>query len=87
MYRSKETRISRDTRICAVVEQIWIILDLDNSGPLDREEDKDYIKYKAGSILTLNDDGINQIYSLIDSDNDGSISKKEMEMFCNALNH
>lgn len=87
MLRQNETTISREIRVLAEVEKIWIIFDLDNSGSLDRDEIKDYIKFMAGSALTLNNEHIDEIYSLIDSDNDGSINKKEMEIFLNALMH
>lgn len=80
-----ETEISREIRILAEVEKIWIIFDIDSSGHLDKVEIKDYIKYMAGPSLTLTDEQIDEVYSLIDTDNDGSIDKQEMEIFLKAM--
>ena len=81
----QETELSREIRILAEVEKIWIIFDLDNSGKLDKVEIKDYIKYMAGDALTLNDDEIDEVYKLIDTDDDGSIDKSEMEIFLRTM--
>lgn len=67
------------------VEKAWIIFDLDNSGFLDKEEVKDYIKYMAGPLLKLTDDQIDNVYNLIDTDNDGQIDKSEMCIFLKAM--
>lgn len=58
---------------------------MDNSGTLDRTEIKDYIKYMAGDGLALTDREIDKIYQLIDTDNDGCIDKREMEIFLGAM--
>jgi len=51
MHCPYETEVSRDIRILSEVEKVWIIFDGDNSGYLDKEEVKDYIKYMAGPVL------------------------------------
>ena len=85
MSNNFETEISREIRILAEVEKIWIIFDVDSSGHLDKVEIKDYIKYMAGPSLTLTDEQIDEVYALIDTDNDGSIDKQEMEIFLKAM--
>lgn len=67
------------------MEKIWIIFDVDSSGKLDKQEIKDYIKYMAGDGLTLTDGQIDQVYTLIDTDNDEAIDKTEMEVFLRAM--
>lgn len=44
-------------------------------------EIKDYIKYMANDELTLSDDQLDQLFKLIDTDNDGQIDKQEMVVF------
>ena len=48
-----QTTVSRDIKILAEVEKIWIIFDLDNNGSLEKEEIQDYIKYIAGDNMKL----------------------------------
>ena len=77
--------MSLEIRILAEVEKIWIIFDLDCSGRLDRDEVKDYIKFMSEQVLDLDEKQIDELYSLIDTDNDGSIDKEEMMIFLRAI--
>ena len=51
-----ETKVSRDIRVLSEVEKIWIIFDGDNSGYLNKEEIKDYMKQISGNNMNLNQD-------------------------------
>ena len=81
MTRQIETDISKEIRILAEVEKIWIIFDGDGNGTLDKEEIKDYIKFMAEPIVALSDENIDEIFSLIDDDTSGCIDKEEMTIF------
>ena len=85
MHCPFETKVSKEIRILAEVEKVWIIYDLDNSGSLDKEEVKDYIKFMAGAGNSMTDDQIDQVYDMIDIDNNGSIDKAEMETFLQVM--
>lgn len=80
-----ETNVSRDIRVIAEVEKIWIMFDGDDNGKLDKEEITDYIKFMAQPVLELSDAHINEIFKLIDLDKDGQIDKQEMEVFLKAM--
>ena len=66
-----ETEVSRDIRVLSEVEKIWIIFDGDNNGSLSKEEIQDYLKQIAGNTMKLTEGQIDEIYGLIDTDNDG----------------
>ena len=80
-----ETDVSRDIRVTAEVEKIWIIHDADQNGTLDFDEVKEYIQKTAFKSLNLTDYQILQIYDSIDKDGNGSIDKTEMAQFLNLL--
>ena len=46
-----ETEISRDIKVLAEVEKIWIIHDLDNNGALDYPEIESYLTTMADPKL------------------------------------
>lgn len=58
---------------------------MDRNGTLDKEEVKEYIKLMSEQVLTLHDAQIDELYSIIDTDSDGAINKKEMEIFLKAM--
>ena len=51
----EETKISREIRILAEVEKIWIIFDCDNSGYLEKKEIKLYLKFMSTPKLDIDD--------------------------------
>ena len=55
MICEHETELSKEIRILAEVEKIWIIFDVDNSGKLDQMEIKDYLKFITAPSLSLSD--------------------------------
>lgn len=77
--------MSRDIRITAEVEKIWIIYDIDTNGTLDYEEVKQYIQETAFKSMDLSDDEVQQIYDTIDRDGNGSVDKEEMAKFLNLI--
>ena len=52
----KETKISKQIKVLAEVEKIWIIYDQDNNGSLDKEEVLDYLNERAYPHLTLSEE-------------------------------
>ena len=52
---------------------------------MDKQEAKDYIQFMAQEVLTLTDEQIDEMYALIDTDNDGEIDKSEMQIFLRVL--
>ena len=81
MTRLYETEVSREIRILAEVEKIWIIFDGDRSGTLDCEEVKGYFRFMSESVANFSEEQLNEIFNLIDDDNNGTIDKQEMVMF------
>ena len=82
MTRLHETEVSREIRILAEVEKIWIIFDCDQSGALDSEELKGYLQF---IFVNFSEEQLNEIFSLIDDDMNGTIDKNEMFMFLKVL--
>lgn len=80
-----ETDVSRDIRVTAEVEKIWIVHDVDKNGTLDFEEVKEYIKGTAFSSMDLTDYQVEEIYGTIDKDGNGSVDREEMAQFLNLL--
>ena len=52
---------------------------------LTLEDIHDYIKYMAGSSMSLTDEQIESVIALIDTDRNGKIDKFEMEIFLRAM--
>ena len=77
--KSKVTKISREIKIVAEVEKIWIQYDLDGNEALDFDEILQYLKERAYPHLTLEDHQLSSIFSSIDIDGNGTIDKHEME--------
>ena len=84
-YCPYETDVSREIRILSEVEKIFIIFDEDNSGTIDKEEVKNYVRFIVGDRLTINESQLDQVYGLIDTDNDESIDRNEMALFLKTL--
>lgn len=80
-----ETDISREIKLLAEVEKIWILYDLDKNGKLDIKEIKDYINTMAVPSLVLSDSELTSVFNKIDTDGDGYIDKKEMESFLKVM--
>ena len=80
-----ETQISRDIKVLAEVEKIWIIHDLDNNGALDFNEIEKYLTTMSDPKLNAPYEEIKKIFDSIDTDKSGSIDKKEMNVFITNL--
>ena len=52
----KQTKFTREVRILAETEKIWILYDQDDNGALDFEEIELYLKEMAYPNITLSDD-------------------------------
>ena len=48
-----ETELSRQIKVLAEVEKIWIIYDVDRNGTLELDEIKEYLKCMAFPALTM----------------------------------
>ena len=67
---SHETKISREIKILAEVEKIWIQYDMDNNGELDFDEISEYLTNRACSHLKLSHIQLKAIFDLIDQNGD-----------------
>ena len=83
-----ESKVSRDIRILAEVEKIWIIYDLNSDNCLNFPEVKLYLEDMVADGLKLGDEEINRIFKEMDTNDDEKISKTEMfEFLVNLSNH
>ena len=80
-----DTKISRDIKILAEVEKIWILYDIDSSGKIEKSECSLYLKQMAEPRMELKDEQIDEIFDLIDFDGNGDIDKFEMECFLKVI--
>ena len=60
-FRKKEkfeTDVSREIKVLAEVEKIWIIFDIDDSGELEIDEVKEYLKKMAFPHLNIHEEDV-----------------------------
>ena len=72
---SKESDISKEIKVLAEVEKIWIMYDFDGDGTINRSELTDYLQKMAQPELELSTEEINEIFDVIDFDGDGQVDK------------
>ena len=65
-----ESKVSRDIRILAEVEKIWIIYDLNKDNSLNMPEVKIYLEDMVYDGLKLGDEELNRIFSDMDTNDD-----------------
>ena len=73
-----------DVVIAKCVQEIWIEYDDDNSGSLDKEETRQFVKNTLcdmGDGKGMSDEEFEQCFSEFDEDNSGTIEKHEMIAF------
>jgi Ca2+-binding EF-hand superfamily protein len=71
-----------DTVIAKVVEDIWGTYDKDNSGALDKEETKQFVKDTLKEMADGDDEeDFNKCFEEFDKDGSGTIEKDEMALF------
>merc|ERR1712238_585440 len=76
-----------DTVIAKVVEDIWGTYDKDNSGALDKEETKQFVKDTLKEMADgddndeFNEEDFNKCFEESDKDGSGTIEKDEMALF------
>ena len=81
----RESKVSRDIRILAEVEKIWIMYDLDYNGTLEFDEIQKYLREMAFPHLTLTDDQVQKLFDSIDENGDREVTKEEMQLFVQKL--
>ena len=81
----KESELSREIKVLAEVEKIWILYDVDGNGLIDKSEISEYLRHMAQPKLELTDEEIDQVFGVIDIDSDNQIDKDEMECFFKVL--
>ena len=59
----KITTISREIKVLAEVEKIWILYDLDENGTFEYGEIELYLKEMAYPHLDLSDDQLHEIFA------------------------
>ena len=77
-FRKKEkfeTDVSREIKVLAEVEKIWIIFDIDDSGELEIDEVKEYLKKMAFPHLNIHEEDVQSLFDEIDTDKSGTIDK------------
>ena len=76
----KTNLLASNDKIAFLVDQFWDTYDLDNSGSLDLLEAKNFIQEMICKIqpnLSVTDSNYEQIFSEIDIDGDGFLTKEE----------
>ena len=81
---------AEDQAIQGVIDQIWATYDVDNSGALDKEETKKFIKDTLGSLPSDNggefsEEAFGEVFATFDKDGSGTIEKGEMVTFIKQL--
>ena len=76
-----ESQTSREIRMIAEIEKIWILYDQDNSGYLEIEEVKEYMSQVAKSHMKISDQELTAIFKAIDINGNNMISRDEMMDF------
>ena len=66
-----------------MIDEIWIKFDKDNSGYLDKQETRNFLKNILGSMgeREFSEDDFFRFFTEFDSDNNGIITKNEMRRF------
>ena len=82
---SEETDVSREIRILAEVEKIWIMFELDKDSKLQIDDIKDYVHAMTVQRIELTGEQIMELCKAIDTDHDGMIDKQEMQLFLRAM--
>lgn len=80
-----ESNVSKEIKVLAEVEKMWILYDLDGSGTIEHDECASYLREMSSPTLELSDKEIMDIFCLIDMDGDGQIDKLEMICFLKVL--
>ena len=69
------------------MDEIWEVFDADNSGQLDLEETKKFVRSTLGanSQHQMKDEEVEQVFKEFDDDNSGLIDRHEMISFIKKL--
>ena len=74
--------------IQGVIDQIWATYDVDNSGALDKEETKKFVKDTLGNLSggdEFSDEAFDEVFATFDKDGSGTVEKAEMVVFIKQL--
>ena len=77
-----------DQAIQGVIDQIWATYDVDNSGALDKEETKKFVKDTLGNLSggdEFSDEAFDEVFATFDKDGSGTVEKAEMVVFIKQL--
>jgi Ca2+-binding EF-hand superfamily protein len=80
-----EGALSKEIKVMAEVEKIWIVYDVDKNGTLDSNEVNKYLRAKAYPNLKLSEKQIGKLFAIIDTNGDGKVDKNEMKKFVRSL--
>ena len=71
-----------DLVLAKCVDEIWEIYDEDNSGQLDKEETRKFVRHTLGGAMegSTQEETINAVFDEFDEDGSGLIDR--MEMIC-----
>ena len=84
-FTQNESMVSKEIKVIAEVEKMWILYDIDNSGSIELQECTHYLNEMAYPALELTNDQVKFIFNVIDFNGDGSIDKQEMICFLKVL--
>ena len=85
LSQNQESTTAMEIRLLSEVEKVWIIYDVDESGELEYDEIKSYLKEMAFPHLEIADSELRAVFDTIDVDNSGSIDKSELLDFIRKL--
>ena len=74
--------------ISRCVAEIWAVYDDDNSGALDKEETRQFVKETLGDMgdgKGMSDEEFEQCFLEFDADGSGTIEKREMIEFIKSI--
>ena len=74
------SKFSRDVKLLAQVERIWVMYDVNNDGDLQFDEIKEYLDLIMRNTAHSEDD-LRKIFDEIDEDGNGEVDKEEMFRF------
>ena len=81
----EHSQVSKDIKILAEVEKIWIVFDDDLNGRISYHELTKYLRETVYPQLRLDQKQIDHIFNNLDLNCDGEIDKSEMSLFVNQL--
>ena len=81
----KESGLSKEIKVLAEVEKIWIIWDVLPTRSISKDEIQEYLNQMSYPKLEINPEQVLEVIKLVDQNEDGFIDKEEMAYFLKVL--